>query len=269
MPKENTHLFFAHSLEKCLDADNQVFITQHRLAYLAGSYAPDIFYYHPKAQKISKALHGNGPLAAYRVLIRLIENSAEQKNAECFAFALGFLTHYVMDTELHPLVDFRTRHPDPRETMRRHIVLETALDFALTDNHDYCFTMKERDEIRAKAFWTMYAEILGIKTNIAVMAFRNNSLMNVLSRNRFAWNLACLFRAWIDPYDRLFYDHPEAQTMDRQTTSEFRDLMTPAKSRAETCLDLACAVYRQKSPMSEFVEQLPAKTLENGQPITL
>jgi hypothetical protein len=109
------------------DAENPI----SREAFLLGSIAPDTGYYAPGCTRLSDLAHGTRTAGLVRALMQEARDEADR------AFALGWLTHFLADALIHPLVNRAaesvlrargTRFPTARDVLLTHLQVELGLD---------------------------------------------------------------------------------------------------------------------------------------------
>jgi len=104
MPKENTHIYFAHGLIEHMHEEEIIrLIKGHIHAYYLGSVIPDTFYYSPKAslEIVSETLHGRHGNTTNDIIFKVLEHLQGDQDT---AFILGYITHCALDMTFHPLV---------------------------------------------------------------------------------------------------------------------------------------------------------------------
>jgi hypothetical protein len=142
MPKENTHLFFADRLlHRFPDPDILLLLKENRNPFFLGAVLPDAFYYHPRKDVtgVSKRLHGITDNPG-DIIAAFIHGAREHRSPPDAAFALGYLSHCLLDRAFHPTIRILTGDyddPDPEKrkaSQYRHRLIETALDRRINDS---------------------------------------------------------------------------------------------------------------------------------------
>ena len=107
----------------------------HRKAFALGCQGPDVFYHsqvrRPVGLEYGTLLHrrGAGVFTAGLLKLGLPGTPADGLNAHG-AYALGFMTHAILDRQTHPFIVYKSDRPPP-ETPRRdrsHAFLERIID---------------------------------------------------------------------------------------------------------------------------------------------
>ncbi|MCV6606998.1 MAG: zinc dependent phospholipase C family protein [Campylobacterales bacterium] len=140
MAKENTHSKFALDLlnDKRFPNSLKKIVEDNKLVYLYGSIYPDCFYYDKEYEQLSINIHNNTIKSNY-IPINLLG-----KTPASTAFALGYLTHYVVDTNIHPVIDKICKDDD-----FCHLKIETNLDKRYSKNWRF-FTFSNLIKLKNK-----------------------------------------------------------------------------------------------------------------------
>ncbi len=139
MPKENTHLWFAHGLLDFVPETRMLKdVSAHIGQYHLGSIIPDTFFYSSDKSvgEVSEIIHGKDSSPTNKIIIRVLD---EAKGMSDVAFILGYISHCALDITFHPMVNSLSGNyynEDPLERheavyLHRHI--ETCID-ALIQN---------------------------------------------------------------------------------------------------------------------------------------
>jgi|WetSurMetagenome_2_1015567.scaffolds.fasta_scaffold00069_19 hypothetical protein len=137
MPKENTHILFAAGLMNKLDnKELQSLLKDNCPEYYFGSIFPDTFYYSKREDviRLSEMLHGkDGNLTNEYIFIFLEHIMAVRRKNE-LAFLIGYITHYFLDINFHPVIYYLSGNYYDKDDKKRlravylHRHLETYLD---------------------------------------------------------------------------------------------------------------------------------------------
>ena len=137
MPSSITHTYIAKDVYNNLDKKIKKKIEGDFNNYLIYSFNADAFYFYKilrvfntKAKKIQKFgtyVHYNKP---NELLINITNKVKESKNSLEFSLLCAFITHYVADTVLHPLINYKgnllvNKYNDIVDT---HFIIETYID---------------------------------------------------------------------------------------------------------------------------------------------
>lgn len=126
MPATYTHGVYGEMVLNALDEKTKILIQKYRSLYDIGLSGPDIlFFYRPlKSNPVSKlgnGMHDEPARGFFMNARRWIQESSDPEAA--MVYILGFINHFVLDSECHPLVaQFE------RETGVSHTELESELD---------------------------------------------------------------------------------------------------------------------------------------------
>ncbi len=128
MPAIASHYLFGQEVYKQLIIKNRkdiiALIRKHKLDYNIGLQGPDpLFYYKPTSKsKVAEYGHQihNEPAALF--LRNAAKHIRQTKDIRAFVYAMGFVSHHVLDRETHETIEELA--PNPPD----HIKLETELD---------------------------------------------------------------------------------------------------------------------------------------------
>lgn len=264
MPYNYTHALVGLT---ALDQSNsrvQSLVQEHRGAFLCGTMGPDPYFgdempkplFAPCRKAVADRLHALDMREIAAVLLSLAAESPAKR-----AYALGFLCHFLLDTNAHPYIE-------ARYSGKAHTPAEIQIDLMMTDRllepgvpappRRFYRTpsLAELDALHAALVKTLF----GLETNGAFMrSFRKWMRINTISydpRNRklrFFGRLERLFHApgkltgflvarHPDPDDRLNLSHTVWRApwnTDEARTESFPELFLRACSEAPALLDAA------------------------------
>ena len=141
MPAIITHYLFGQEATRKLSEDI-VDDKEELLAFLLGNQGPDPLWAHFRASRsvssscseLASAMHAGKVTEAFMVLRSTVTRLPEADKSIGMAFALGLLSHYVLDSHVHPFVFAQEQAicaADPELQPRRkevHAVIESDLD---------------------------------------------------------------------------------------------------------------------------------------------
>lgn len=144
MPGFTTHhLFGEKTLSQLSQHSIKDLIMENRSVYNLGLQGPDIFFYCIPAylfyfKNIGATAHTTTTSKFLSALLqsrKIFKTTAEQKIAK--AYICGFFGHYMLDTNCHPYVYYRSHyHGATLEYFARHVNLETDIDtYLLKQTH--------------------------------------------------------------------------------------------------------------------------------------
>jgi len=144
MAYENTHLFAADKVRKCITNTELAGIISSNLnQYYLGSVFPDTMSYskNKKIREVAGYLHGNSGVPTNNFVFEMLDQIKNIKNYKNLAFILGFLTHCAIDIVIHPPIFYYSGfkwNGSKRENKRAsylHWHLETYLDKIVNSSH--------------------------------------------------------------------------------------------------------------------------------------
>lgn len=144
MPGFTTHHIFGEkALYKLREQPISDLISKNRLVYNLGLQGPDIFFYCIPAylfyfKNIGATAHTTTTSKFLGALLqsrKIFKTTKEKQIAK--AYISGFFGHYMLDTNCHPYVYYRSHyHGATLEYFARHVNLETDIDtYLLEKNH--------------------------------------------------------------------------------------------------------------------------------------
>ena len=140
MPATVTHAYFANDLYDILPIGLKKLLMDDKLKLrmFAQSTDPFIFYnlLRKKDQKIRDFqgyFHKNKSQEFFINLINYIKYNNYYQNSEIMAFLYGFISHYVLDSKIHPYVvyktgEFKEDDPNTYKYRNKHEYMENFLD---------------------------------------------------------------------------------------------------------------------------------------------
>lgn len=150
-----THYIFSEDVSIHLPAQIHELIRQHSGAYHMGAQGPDLFFYDLPHLAITSKQHNIGTIMHERktdsFLAHMLEEIAVLSREEtdggntdalhsALAYFYGMLTHYCLDSTIHPYVYSRTTFPDTAtnaksRSLAAHCQLESDIDEILYQEH--------------------------------------------------------------------------------------------------------------------------------------
>lgn len=146
MPAAYAHMVFGKELKAILPLSAQGSINRYPELFGIGLQGPDIlFYYHPSETQ-AYVLYGHNihkrPAADFfRYALVQLEKLADQEKEKATAYLMGFLCHFILDSNCHPIV---RKHTIPGEASHRQI------------EREFDRFLMEKDKVRPEWFipWT-------------------------------------------------------------------------------------------------------------------
>lgn len=161
MPAAYAHMVFGKEVTAILPLSAQGSINRYPELFGIGLQGPDIlFYYHPSETQ-AYVLYGHNihkrPAADFfRYALVQLEKLADLEKEKATAYLMGFLCHFILDSNCHPIV---RKHTIPGEASHRQI------------EREFDRFLMEKDKVRPEWFipWTStvplaekHAEIIGL-----------------------------------------------------------------------------------------------------------
>ena len=156
MPSTLTHTYFILDVYEKLDIDNKILLKdqKEKLKVFSQSLDPLNFYFSFKKEKgkkvrsFAEVFHTTKTQEFLITLINYIKYNYYSNNPEALALLYGFLSHYILDSKIHPYVYYHTGefNKKKKETYKynsKHHELETSIDRYL---------IKKNENIKPKKF---------------------------------------------------------------------------------------------------------------------
>lgn len=163
MPASVTHAYFASDVYDTLSADIKNHLSLSRLRMFGQSTDSFLFYrlfsFKPShgLRKFQHTFHASKSQEFFITLIEYIRSNHLETDVDTCSFLCGFITHYVLDSTIHPFVFYKTGKFSKEKTSTYkynslHTFMETYLDnhlIAVREKHNpyqfpigqYCFDL--------------------------------------------------------------------------------------------------------------------------------
>lgn len=156
MPATVTHAYFIMDVYDELPIGLKKLLMDHKGKLRMFAQSLDPFYFYnvtsfkssKKAQSFALYFHQHKSQEFFINLVNYIKYNHYYQNAEAMAFLYGFISHYVLDTTIHPYIYYKTGkyQKGKKETIKyrnQHDYMETFLDNYL---------IKQKENIKPYAF---------------------------------------------------------------------------------------------------------------------
>lgn len=287
MPKENTHLFFAHELLKNIRNTMMLRdISGHIPFFYLGSVIPDTFYYssHRSIEIISETLHGKEGNPTNQTIFKVLDGSDDMRD---IAFILGYITHCALDITFHPIAYYLSgNYYDPEPIKKRHAVymhryIETCMDVYL-ENPLRIYNIIDPRLSRSLKFEEIICDEFSVSPADIRRTLRKQLFANRLFASNAAYKLAGILHRYgtaMDVYEYLglFYGHVTAQgnciprvipyrdiVSGTKKTTSVKDLMNTAKDRATAMMEAAYEYSRGAISKERLAKTMPGESLDTG-----
>lgn len=289
MPKENTHLYFAHQVVEVLPDERMADLIRHEMGvFYFGSVIPDTFYYAKdrEVMQISELMHGKDGNLTNEFIFDLLKKAKETQSEKDLVFALGYITHCVLDLVFHPVIyylsgnyyDVNPTKADEAIYLHRH--LETELDARINQSFFYEKLIKlsflddlSFDEVTIKKFKIS-------RVNLLAAIKRKARLLKVLRYDWLYYVVDFLFiMGWMrrPVYLSIFYRNLKHDDRHLPDYIEYKDIVTgepkkttvqelfyTARHLAKDRLEAAWAYYHGKTHRPEAMKIVKGESLNCG-----
>lgn len=142
MPGYDTHYIFGiHGYRRMPDSLVKKSIYKYKNPYKLGLLGPDIFFYYATEivavrKNIGSIMHTDKTDIFFKYCFEYINKSIGHSKEIAIAYVAGFLSHYVLDTSMHPYVYWMTNYSNKgKDYLEKHFSLETDIDIALMNSY--------------------------------------------------------------------------------------------------------------------------------------
>ncbi len=155
MPATVTHAYFANDLYDMLNLGLKKLLMDDKKRLRMFSQSTDCFIFYNLLSKKDKSIrdfqkyfHTNKSQEFFINLINYIKYNNYYHNSEVMAFLYGFISHYILDTKLHPYIIYKTGIFKENDTTtykyrNKHELMENFLDN---------YMIKQREHINPYSF---------------------------------------------------------------------------------------------------------------------
>ncbi|CQR72105.1 hypothetical protein SOV_19940 [Sporomusa ovata DSM 2662] len=130
MPKDKTHWILAAEISNRLrDEHIKRVISNNYASFLVGAIAYDIPFFgrgkysHVLTEKANE-LHGVKTCDVWEPIIKLLESYGDDCRETVIAFAVGCITHIIIDSQFHPFIYFFTGYYEADGNKRNHAIVK-------------------------------------------------------------------------------------------------------------------------------------------------
>ena len=186
MPATFTHAIFAVDVFEEMAIENKNLIKENVKQYTMFAQSMDsMMFYNIVSLKPGKKLrnfqhtfHTSNTNNFFIHLINYIRDNKLYNNSQVMSFLYGFLCHYVLDSNVHPYVFYKTGSFDKNDAKtykynNLHSFMETYIDNYMIKKkefvnpysykiHEFCFDLKEFDEDLKKCLNITFKEVFKI-----------------------------------------------------------------------------------------------------------
>ena len=107
MPTTYAHWYFGNECIDVLPDDLKDIVNNNRDFFNTGTNGPDVFFYNlldSKTAKFGHDMHKESPRSFFMNAIKVYKENDNNKD-EMMSYLLGFLTHYVLDSQTHSYIE--------------------------------------------------------------------------------------------------------------------------------------------------------------------
>lgn len=182
MPATYTHAIYGEKVLELCDDQTKTMIERHRNLYNIGLSGPDILFFYRPIGKDLKGISDLGnhmhELAARDFFMQAKDKIKQSANSEAaLVYILGFINHFVLDSECHPLINQFTAlnevsHSELESELDAVFMREKGLNPVKTKVMEHIQVKKEDAEIIAPFFNIEAKEVMeALKTMKLLLNF--------------------------------------------------------------------------------------------------
>ncbi len=140
MPSLFVHQLLAEKILSALPKGAQAHVELRKEAYFLGAQGGDPFYLYSvkedgEKKNVGVLMHKHNISGQFSAWV----DAARTDNATAYAYALGYVTHYAVDTVFHPYICYRTalaeQKKDGRKRDNRHFRIESDIDCLFVEKY--------------------------------------------------------------------------------------------------------------------------------------
>ncbi len=142
MPGYDTHYIFGiHGYRRMPESTIKKSISHYKNSYKLGLLGPDIFFYYATEivaarKNIGSIMHTDKTDIFFKNCFEYIIHTTGHAREISVAYVSGFLSHYVLDTTMHPYVYWMTNYSNKgKDYLEKHFSLETDIDISLMNTY--------------------------------------------------------------------------------------------------------------------------------------
>lgn len=131
MPATYAHYIFGKAVQKEVAKEIRKIICEHKEVYLIGLHGPDILFYYKPLKKnpisgIGYRMHDEVAAGFFKYGREVIRKLEGQEKEQAIAYMLGFVCHFMLDSECHGYIGEKTK-----SSGITHAEIESEFDRAL------------------------------------------------------------------------------------------------------------------------------------------
>ncbi len=182
MPSSITHAYIAKDVYEALNTHIKKRISEEYLNnFIIYSFNADVLYFYKilavysskakKIQKLGSYVHNN---KTNEFLINITNKVKKSKDNQEFTLLMGFITHYIADSTLHPFINYKSNLIINKDNNIRdtHFIIETYID-------NYYVNKRENIDYRKYKFY----ETLNLDRNENIVNLLNSSFLEVFGES--------------------------------------------------------------------------------------
>ncbi|HQG31950.1 MAG TPA: zinc dependent phospholipase C family protein [Deltaproteobacteria bacterium] len=287
MPKENTHLWFAHDLLDYLpEASMRGDISQGIDEYHLGSFIPDTFFYgrDPSIENISEVIHGKDGAPTNTMILSVLDEARTQRD---ITFILGYISHCALDIVFHPVINalsgnYYDDDPVEREKavyLHRHI--ETCIDIEIKDPLRI-YALVRRNTIKGLVFEDIVSRNFSVPVGMIRSTLAKQLLLNRLFASIPAYKAVSLIHRLGVTKKReflsLFYGNAldegpalhdpmryRASGAGPELVVSLAELFARAREKALRMIEAAYGYSKGTVSKERLIEEIPGENLGTGE----
>lgn len=204
-----THAFFILDVYDKLDTQTKKLLIDNKNILKSSAQGMDPFFFYKittpwkgkRMREFGEYFHDNYTFNFFEILINYIKYNGYARNSEVMAFLYGTLSHYILDSNIHPFVIYKSgifdkNNKDSYKYNMKHEEMETMLDNYLVSlrlgikpwkfkAHKFCFEKVEFSDTFKEVIDFSFKETFGVNnmTEFYKKALNDMNKFFVIFRN--------------------------------------------------------------------------------------
>lgn len=171
-----THAYFIMDVYDKLDTRLKSFLIDKKELLKTSSQCMDVLFFYnitkfnkgKRIRDFGEYFHDNNTYEFYETLINYIKYNGYGSNKDVMAFLYGMLSHYILDSNIHPFIIYKTGnknmlHPEVESYFDNYLIrLKEGIIPYKFKCYNYCFNVKKLDNTLKEVINFTYKEVFDI-----------------------------------------------------------------------------------------------------------
>lgn len=171
-----THAYFIMDVYDKLDTRLKAFLIDKKELLKTSSQCMDVLFFYnitkfnkgKRIRDFGEYFHDNFTYEFFETLINYIKYNGYGSNKDVMAFLYGMLSHYILDSNIHPFIIYKTGnknmlHPEVESYFDNYLIkLKEGIIPYKFKCYNYCFNIKKLDDTLKEVINFTYKEVFNI-----------------------------------------------------------------------------------------------------------